>query len=293
MKTHLKALVAASVLAAAALGIWFVGQLPPETVGGPPRAAAGSGMQAELPAEDSNALAAVPDEEARTEIVRPEPADEGPRLVIHVTRSDTGGDVADQALALVRNDGQGTKLRQLRTDQFGVVTVENILPGSLVTMPRTGTGVFQVVGSGTTHHEIVLEPRFEVEGVVIDQLGQPVGGASVFAAYDRFPEAQNSLALVTGPDGRFRLTGWSVLMFVYASAPGYATSASHEVFHYRDRPIPFLQIVVRPAAGSLSGTVVDALHRPVPGARVWLRQTAPVLADPEPELEHASQGTGR
>ncbi|MBI5853477.1 MAG: carboxypeptidase regulatory-like domain-containing protein [Planctomycetes bacterium] len=110
-----------------------------------------------------------------------------------------------------------------------------------------------------------VPPIARVEGVVVDETGTPLRGASVRIHKDRSGELREVAA--TGADGQFAFDVIALDCPVSASCPGHAPSrpVKVEVFGGETVAIRF-ELTVAPF--SVSGVVVDSKGRAVAGARV-------------------------
>lgn len=114
--------------------------------------------------------------------------------------------------------------------------------------------------------ELEIPSGSTLRGVVVDPEGAVVEGATVFLSRDgSFTEGEPTA--VSDDTGRFQIRGveadtWRT---IGARKAGYGPSAWRFLLGRGDKDV---RIVLGPAGGGVSGTVVDAAGNPVPGARV-------------------------
>ncbi len=169
-----------------------------------------------------------------------------------------------------RSHDPGRQLFRTISDAAGAFRFQNLFAGrfdlwvehpKLVSVRLPGveiTGTAGEVDLGT----VTLQEGVEVEGRVIDARGAPVEGASV----DPYPST--GATVVTGPDGRFRLTGLARgrRFHLSVSREGYAESNLPGLEAPTLEPV---QVVLQDLAlRRLTGRVLDPEGRPVAGAQV-------------------------
>jgi protocatechuate 3,4-dioxygenase beta subunit len=169
------------------------------------------------------------------------------------------------------------------SSQSGAFVYELVLPGDYTLSAEVAgfgdskTENVSVAAGETRELSIVLDPGGEIAGVVLDQDGQPLGGALVRALREgggdeRMLEAQRLLGGAfktarSGSDGLFRLEGLpSAAYSVIAEKPGYSAASAAAV-----RPGETRLELLLEAAARLEGRVVDAATlRPIPVFEVRL-----------------------
>ena len=129
---------------------------------------------------------------------------------------------------------------------------------------------------------IAVEPGGEMIGRVVDERGQPVGGARLAARQNRcdprhvatkddwkaYSQINHIVSDLSGEDGRFRLGGfWAGTASSWIYADGFLT-ASRELVEIEVGAQRDLGDVVLSSGASLSGTVVDEAGTPVARAGV-------------------------
>jgi protocatechuate 3,4-dioxygenase beta subunit len=120
---------------------------------------------------------------------------------------------------------------------------------------------------------IALEPVQELAGLVLDDQGHPVAGASITATGPLWEPGARQAA-TTGQDGRFRLRALAAGLHysLQVAADGFATASAHALMPRRpagEPPPPPMRIVL--ARGRrIAGVVVDGAGRPLAGVVVTL-----------------------
>jgi RNA polymerase sigma-70 factor (ECF subfamily) len=162
-----------------------------------------------------------------------------------------------------------TWLRVARTDGDGIARFERVSPGAANAMADRGATVDVELAAGSAHRvTITLPPGTDVRGRVVDLDGRPFPGATVWMSVARLSDDSEAVA-VTGPDGTFTVRGAGCEHQLTATAPGFAT-AKEAVIRRSE-----LVLTMRPAPGTIAGTVVDRSGRPVAGARVLVGMAMP------------------
>jgi uncharacterized GH25 family protein len=180
--------------------------------------------------------------------------------------------------------------------------------GVTAVAPGFFPGDGQVAGSRLP--TFVLQPRQVASGLVVDEAGRPVAGASLRASFlpDRTQAVKGTTVYGSGgfarsaPSGRFRLSGLlaGVAYELRIDREGFAPARMELPAREPGKPAPDLRIVLR-AGRTLFGTVIDAGRRPVAGARVSLRTAVPTgfsarlraVRKPEPSPEVPTDAAGR
>ena len=252
---------------------------------GPEGPASGASTTGELPAEVHGATAIAAD---RSRVPPPkgtgpgaldgaETAPDGPRLELIVTRADDGAPLPDVPLRAWPITDWTHPPQTVVTDTTGRAMLDPAPVGEVFVTP--GDARIDVAPTGTTQHELVLKPAFVVRGAVVDAHDRPIVGAVIWKTDTDLDESAAAPIAETDADGRFEWIAWSRYQFVFAFAPGFATSPAMQLFGSPQEPPPFLKLALRRTRSSLSGIVVDALDRPVAGALVALSGAAPAPVD--------------
>ncbi len=115
-----------------------------------------------------------------------------------------------------------------------------------------------------------LRPGGTLEGIVVNEKGDPVEGADVALGTQDWARSVMEVAGRTDAEGRFVLADVPDGSYrIRAQAAGYP-----EVRHWANVPAQkFVRLELRPG-GIVAGTVVDGLGAPIPGARVMLQTSA-------------------
>ena len=257
---------------------WFAGQFWLETGG--TTTANQEGFESDTPPTSGTVQSTESQAISRTELDRSTseryaqgPGVSAPRLTIRVTRSDTTDPIPSLMLRLLRWDGHQPERPLARTDNSGLVVIESIAHGTVFVEP--GGVQIEIAPTGTPHHELVLTPFFTVHGIVVDQAGDPITGASVLSTDISRSESVAALEQVTGADGRFSWLSWSSLTNVYASARGYSHSPVFDLFGSQTDSPGELRIGLRPTSGAVTGTVIDSAGCPIGDAEVTLQTQVP------------------
>ena len=189
-----------------------------------------------------------------------------PEAALTLFRAAEGGEQNPRRL----RDGPGRQLFRAISDAAGAFRFQNVFAGrfdllvehpglTLVRLPGVEiTGAAGEVDLGT----VTLQAGVAVEGRVVDAHGAPVEGASVDA------DPSSGSDVVTGPDGRFRLTGLARgrRFDLSVSREGYAESNLPGLEAPTLEPV---QVVLQDLAlRRLTGRVLDPEGRPVSGAQV-------------------------
>jgi len=126
---------------------------------------------------------------------------------------------------------------------------------------------------------LTMEPAGDLEGKVVDEEGEPVGDAFVYAILpDRggVNEADELIHTRTAADGTWRLEDLPLEnLDVFAMADGFVPALSRD---HRPRPGEALAVppFVLAPGGTTSGRVRDTEGKPVPGARIRVWKDADV-----------------
>lgn len=162
-------------------------------------------------------------------------------------------------LARLTADGEAD-LRFELSERDGVLTLPLLTPGryGVAALEQPGGEVDVIAGEEATLR-VVLEPRLDLNGIVVDEAGAPIAGAEV-----RTRGRDDLLVLaVTRADGRFRWRG-ERLFDVWAAHEGHVSSVPRTPPEGRVD----LRLVLGGVGLALTGTVVDPEGAPVAGALV-------------------------
>jgi len=164
----------------------------------------------------------------------------------------------------VRTDGEGRyRLWGLRR---GIYNLE-------VRHRRLGWAVLTGVHTGAEDADAVLGARGKIWGTVRDVGGRPIEGAEVSLELVEDPDTwtRRPYRALTGPDGRFvldiPLRERNSRLTVSVGAEGYVARKAEVEVGWGKREAE-IEIVLRPGARAVEGTVLDPSGRQVPGAVV-------------------------
>jgi protocatechuate 3,4-dioxygenase beta subunit len=158
-------------------------------------------------------------------------------------------------------------LRVERTGDDGVARFLRLPPGALNALTNRGASADVELTAGSTANATIALPRtLDVRGRVVDLDGRPFAGATVWMSIWRNSDDGEPVA-ISGADGSFLIRDAGPWHLLAATAPGFATANVQSVRQ------PDVVLSMRPAAGTIVGTVVDPHGRPVAGARVLLGVT--------------------
>jgi RNA polymerase sigma-70 factor (ECF subfamily) len=153
------------------------------------------------------------------------------------------------------------------TGDDGVARFEALPPGAANALTNRGVAADVELAAGAlARAEIDLPAGTDVNGRVVDLDGRGFPGATVWMSVA--PNSDDGEPVATsGPDGTFAVRAATRQQVLIATAPGFATA--------KDCKVGAREIVLtmRPAPGTVVGTVVDPDGRPVAGARVLLGLT--------------------
>ncbi len=151
--------------------------------------------------------------------------------------------------------------RWLQSGRNGILDLPQLTPGRyrVAALEQAGSEV-DVVAGEVARLRIVLQPRVDVHGIVVDETDAPVRGAEV-----RTGGRDEALVLaVTGADGRFRWRGGG-LGEIWAQHEGSLPSVlSRSMFEGRVE----VRLVLGERGVRVSGAVLDPDDQPVPSALV-------------------------
>ena len=281
MNTQFKLLASLSVLAVLGAGAWWM--LPDGT--------------AEAAAEPHGLLGSNPDLAEVEPTLGDEPArvvalgerraiDAGPKPLVGRVRTVFGAPVADAKIDFRPTGTAAGQHLDASSDAEGAFSV--LLsggPGELlarhedyVMLLAWGVGESASAEEFGESPEIVVAPRHHYGGTVVDEDGNPVGGADVEivipegwlgAVRTERSSLLPSWRTKSGEDGSFEITdvAWSNAMTLQASKPGFQTRGRRLM---RSNDGVVLRLIEFPAGVEVvSGSVILSDRSPVVGARVF------------------------
>jgi RNA polymerase sigma factor (sigma-70 family) len=274
MTMKAKTLFAGGVLAAAVVAlVWTLSRTPPQR--GAPDVAAAPPPALQQGEVRGDAAAAAPGTAPVRAPVATEPqgaaATTGSLTVRLVFASDRapGAEIGVTVTDLAQY-GSPVGAREARTDESGVATVADLVPGRhLVTTDRRTTPAhLATIEAGATRElTIELPAGVDVRGIVVDRDGVAIGGAVIdFADLGMLGDRIAPIAR-TGADGRFALRAVAPSGRLRARAPGYAVSPLI-LLHGSEGGTLELRIALADAGGTVAGRVTDPAGEPVAGALV-------------------------
>lgn len=198
-------------------------------------------------------------------------------VILHKPRRLTG-----RVLLTDGTPAPGAEVRMQASEQVVVTDAEGrfslgaLAPGDYEVLAERGgqQGFAEVViaeEGGDVEATVYLGTLFDAEGVVLDEAGQPIAGATVTATSE--VDGPGFEDATTGPEGRFRLGPLPRGSHVFnVDADGYRELESGDV-QVSDASPPLTFTLVR--AYVLAGTVTDPEGRPLPGIDVEALRPAP------------------
>ena len=238
--------------------------------------------------------AAKPDEKGPAVLVLPKAEPVSGRIV----SAQDGRPIAG-ALAWMGAD-YGTVVRAGTDGTFRLPNLPAADRGALAAAPGFFPGDGQTTGNRLPTFS--LQPRLAASGIVVDEAGRPVAGVHLKASFlpDRTQASRGYTVYRSGgftrsaPSGRFRLSGLlaGVAYELRIDRKGFAPARMELPARKAGKPAPDLRIVLR-AGRTLFGSVIDGGRRPVAGARVSLRATAPTSLRARFRATHFSDPTAR
>ena len=169
--------------------------------------------------------------------------------------------------------------RSAITDASGVAVLTDlpagehyIYLGRMTADDSAGTLAVQVIAGEVVDLRFQVDAHAVTRGRVIDENGQGVPGAKVWAGDSRFSSTEGYIAGTSGPDGRFTLKYMHPTQFVAAFKAGYAPSLSGAAAIGREEGSDVVLTLTR-QLGGVQGTVVNSEGAPVIGARVVIGGT--------------------
>jgi uncharacterized GH25 family protein len=163
----------------------------------------------------------------------------------------------------------------VKTTERGIARLAPVHPGWVnVVVAASGYApgsAFTTVGSAGATGEltITLHHGYPVGGRVIDDAGKPVAGARITASESFAGEADvdGADAATTDAKGSFTIPALATGSHRLRAVDGEHAPATSSPITVAAQPVSNVEIVMK-AGGVLSGTVVDATHKPVPFATV-------------------------
>jgi RNA polymerase sigma factor (sigma-70 family) len=269
MTTKTKMLCAAGVVAAFALAwtLWQPeppGPLPPTPSPSPAAAVVASLEQPQADAAPSAQL-----REAVRDAKASDPTTTGTIEVVvkYADAPTAAGDVL--VLAVPSSGDYRTDALRRFTDGDGRARFVGLTPGEYVVRAhgRNGPGArLAVEASQVAMRELLLRGGYRLDGVVVDAVGAPVGGATIENAQGATTGTGAHAVATTAADGTFVLRHCPPASLFGARAPGFAASKLHYVRGSLGGAS--LRIELREIGGSVDGIVVDPDGRPIAGAVV-------------------------
>lgn len=265
------ALVAA--IAVLALGWWTI--TPPDP--GPTAPGAGNEpaalVRAEIPTGAPNAPSVVPDDRPAAATVRSAarvpPAPTTGALTVRVVRANDDTPVPGCIVQLEAGADPVFDQRRQRTGPDGSTTFLDVPPRRTWAQAFPGISDFSgevTIEAGTTATATIrLERVMDVDGLVVDAAGKPIGGAEVLVADWGGTEAV--VAGRTAVDGTFALRGLTTHCHIGARAVGFAASPLRQ-FGAAKGALATMRVVLDTVAGEVHGRVLDPEGRAVAGAFV-------------------------
>jgi hypothetical protein len=242
----------------------------------------------------SRLRAAKPDEKGPAVLVLPKAEPVSGRTV----SAQDGRPIAG-ALAWMGQD-YGTTVRAGTDGTFRLPNLPEADRGAMAAAPGFFPGDGQATGNRLPTFS--LQPRLAASGIVVDEAGRPVAGVHLKASFlpDRTQASKGLTVYRSGgfarsaPSGRFRLSGLlaGVAYELRIDREGFAPARMELPAREAGQPVPDLRIVLR-AGRTLFGSVIDGGRRPVAGARVSLRATAPTSFRARLRATHFSDQNAR
>jgi RNA polymerase sigma-70 factor (ECF subfamily) len=157
---------------------------------------------------------------------------------------------------------------EVRTGADGTCRIDALPAGTVSVFGRADAVGDAVVVAGEEVELALTIPRgYDVDGIVVDAGGLPVGGAEIVAD-DSGNGWTGSVVACSGADGRFHVRSIAdSLLFLSASAPGFAPSALY-VFMSGAGATLDVQLTLPAPGGTLTGTVRDAAGQAIAHAQL-------------------------
>jgi hypothetical protein len=188
-------------------------------------------------------------------------------LLVRVV-GDAGVGVEDIGVRLA---GRSTRAQWRRTDSGGMVEFSDLKAGRLVVSTDRGRSQWATIVAGERAvTEIRLDGHRRVEGIVVNQGGQPVENASVWLAESFASNGAGRIVATTGPGGRFTIEHVLVPCLLSASATGAAWGSGRLV-----GPDESVALRLGGAGAAVSARILTANGTPAVHARVEVGRHAP------------------
>lgn len=201
-----------------------------------------------------------------------------------VVAGDDGSGVAGVTLGIysAAHPRDGGFLDQVNTDANGkfslhvpageeVVLIMSDTPADGFGRPSPDNKTVTIADGGTATVEFRL-PRVlssPIKGKVVDQDGNPVGGALVYVASDQVPMLQNN-SVTANADGTFQTMSMVRTGRIEIRAKLNDMATPKAVIVTRNSPGSITVQLQKGGLGAISGRVVDAQGQPLKGARIEL-----------------------
>ena len=222
------------------------------------------------------AAAAAKEPSERTEVPRQPVAKPGlGSLLVRAIWADDKKPAAGVMLSTERDDPLFDRRSRI-ADQNGTLRIENLRPGRMFVRCYRGDygrkKRVTIEAGKETQVQIVVPVGLNLDGIVVDQGGNPVAGADLMVA--PWGGGYATPIAKSGADGRFHLRHIRVNSHVGARALGHAPSPLHQFVASKGSSLK-ARIVLGGRGGGLHGRVLDPRGQPVPNAVVQVGEEAP------------------
>lgn len=208
-------------------------------------------------------------------------------LTVTVRWSDAGEPAVGLPVSLERWYGSPRVERSAATASDGRARFEGLPPGNyLVNARSTAFDWIELAAGGEHELALTFSAGVDVDVTVLDDLGVPVGSATVWLS-DYGNDSSGVEAGLTDARGRLRLAEVMSGQSLAAFAPGHAPSAQHEVSGASGSELA-VTLHLRGPGMELEGRVLDRDGSGISAARVMVGPEYPESL----ELEDGSQVTG-
>ncbi|MEW6746278.1 MAG: sigma-70 family RNA polymerase sigma factor [Planctomycetota bacterium] len=194
-------------------------------------------------------------------------------VLVHVLWPD--GSPAERAgVVLYPNDVSEPYLlqREAVTGSNGTCKFTGVPPGraSVGPLNQVGLEMIEVIAGQQTEVTLRIKPGLLVRGVVVDQLGNPIAGASIWASIGLGVPGDGQVIATSDGDGTFAIPHLSKWQFLSAWTRGFAPSLTYPVRSFMQAPKgPVeMRLELPGPGGDLEGWVVDQAGQPVADAVV-------------------------